>query len=134
MIDEYVKKWLTKANNDLKVAQIILQSPEGELVTEAVCFHAQQAAEKLLKAFLITKNIEFGKTHNLEYLLELCIKIDKDFQQVKIGNLTFYAIEVRYSDEFHVPTKGEAVASAEIARKIKEFILAKLNISEKDLI
>lgn len=134
MIDEYVKKWLIKANNDLKVAESLLKLPERQLVTEAVCFHAQQAVEKFLKAFLITANIEFGRTHNLEYLLELCIRVDKDFKPVEIGHLTFYAIEVRYPDEFYVPTKIEADASVKIASKVKEFILLKLNFSVNDLI
>jgi len=80
MIDEYVKKWLIKANNDLKVAENEMKLPPEEMVTEAVCFHSQQAVEKILKAYLITKNVEFGKTHNLEYLLELCVKEDSEFE------------------------------------------------------
>lgn len=66
MIDEYLKRWLIKANNDLKVAEHELKMPLEERVTEAVCFHSQQAVEKFLKAYLITQNIAFGKTHNLE--------------------------------------------------------------------
>ena len=97
---EYLKKWLIKANNDLKVAENEIRLPPKETVTEAVCFHSQQAVEKFLKAYLITRNIEFGKTHNLEFLLELCIKEDKEFEEIDVGNLSFYSVEVRYPDEF----------------------------------
>jgi HEPN domain-containing protein len=69
---EYVRRWLTKANNDLKVAEHEIVLRPEDMVTEAICFHCQQAVEKFLKAYLITNEIEFGRTHNLEYLLELC--------------------------------------------------------------
>ena len=103
------------------------------MVTEAICFHSHQAVEKFLKAYLVTKNIEFGKTHNLEYLLELCAKSDADFQKVEVGNLTYYAVEVRYPDEFYTPTRSEAVESVELASKVKEFVLVKLGIDIKNV-
>lgn len=37
---------------------------------DAVCFHAQQCVEKLLKAILIHRGAEVKKTHNLLYLLD----------------------------------------------------------------
>jgi len=123
---EYVRQWLTKASNDLKVAEHeIVLAPE-DMVTEAICFHCQQAVEKFLKAYLITQGIEFGRTHNLEYLLELCATVDKEFEGLDVGNLTFYAVEIRYPDEFYVPTLAEARESLEIARKVKEFVLKRI--------
>lgn len=79
MRDEYIDNWIKKANNDLKVAENELFIGGNDIVMDAICFHSQQAVEKYLKAFLISKQIEFGKTHNLEYLIELCIKIDARF-------------------------------------------------------
>ena len=90
MINEYVKKWLINANNDLKVAINLMKLSSEETVTEAICFHSQQAVEKFLKAYLITKNVEFRKTHNLEYLLELCIKKDDEFKGNDAGDLSLY--------------------------------------------
>jgi HEPN domain-containing protein len=62
-----------------------------------VCFHAQQAAEKYLKAFLVSHGIEAEKTHDLERLLETCLERDpgltvlhSDCQQ-----LTDYAMDSR---------------------------------------
>lgn len=130
---EYVRKWLIKANNDLKVAENEIRLPPNETVTEAICFHSQQAVEKFLKAYLITKGVEFGKTHNLEYLLELCVKEDKGFEEIDVGNLSFYSVEVRYPDEFYIPTLDEAKESVKIARKVKEFVLKKVNIVEDEL-
>ncbi|MCX6584604.1 MAG: HEPN domain-containing protein [Candidatus Aminicenantes bacterium] len=133
MIDEYLEKWLIKANNDLKVAENESHLTSREMVTDAICFHSQQAVEKYLKAFLIFKKIDFDKSHKLEYLLELCIEKDNDFSQIDIGDLSFYAVEVRYPDDFYIPTEKEARESLEIARKVKEFIFQKLNIKDSDI-
>ena len=133
MIDEYVKKWLVKANNDLKVAENEIKQPPEDVVTEAICFHSQQAVEKFLKAYLITKNTEFGKTHNLEYLLELCGREDSEFKNIEVGNLSSYAVEVRYPNDFYIPPLEEAKESLEIARKVRSFILNKLGLQEINL-
>jgi len=130
---EYVNKWLIKANNDLKVAENEIKLPQEDMVTEAICFHSQQAVEKFLKAYLITKNVEFGKTHNLEFLLELCSKQDKDFGKIDVGNLSFYSVEVRYPNEFHIPSGDEAKSCIGIARRVKEVVLKKLEIGKSEL-
>ncbi|MHB8282277.1 MAG: HEPN domain-containing protein [bacterium] len=51
MSAESVKHWIIKAENDLKIAkdEMITNEP----ATDAVCFHAQQCAEKYLKAYLV---------------------------------------------------------------------------------
>ncbi len=46
---EKVRKWIKKAENDIKVAKDELNTENP--VTDAICFHAQQAVEKLLKTF-----------------------------------------------------------------------------------
>ena len=51
MNEETVKKWITKAESDLKIGkdEMLTDRP----ATDAVCFHMQQCVEKYLKAFLI---------------------------------------------------------------------------------
>ncbi len=126
MIDDYIEKWIVKALNDLKIAGHELNQPANEMVTDAVCFHCQQAVEKLLKAYLASKNVDFGKTHNLEFLLELCLKQDPDFKNLKVGNLSFYAVEIRYPDEFYMPSVAEAKECFNVASKAKDFLLKKI--------
>lgn len=41
MIDEYLEKWLIKANNDLKVAENEIELSPEDMVTDAICFHSQ---------------------------------------------------------------------------------------------
>jgi len=80
MIEEEIKKWLIKGLNDLKTAEILINLPKEEIVTDTLCFHCQQAVEKFLKAFLVASNVEFGRVHSIEYLIKLCEKIDKEFE------------------------------------------------------
>ena len=126
MNDEYLQKWLLRADNDLKVAEREMAAPQDELVTEAVCFHCQQAVEKYLKAYLVRRNVDFGKTHNLEYLVALCSKQDIEFRPLEVGNLTFYAVEVRYRDDFYTPSVEEARESIEIAKRVRDFVIEKI--------
>ena len=79
--------------------------------------------------------MNFGKTHSIEYLIKLCSKIDKEFEKLYeiIEGLTEYAIDVRYPDEFYIPSIEEAKEAFDTATKVKEFVLRKLKINEKDL-
>jgi len=58
----------------------MLQIPPPLLATAV--YHAQQAGEKALKAFLAAHNTPFRPTHNLEDLLSVCISIDAGFGQL----------------------------------------------------
>lgn len=134
MISENVSKWIAKALEDFRTAKHELSFPENEISTGPVCFHCQQLVEKLLKAYLLSKNVDFEKTHDLEHLLDLCAKQDPDFAKLYVGNLTFYAVEVRYPDEFYIPSVEEARECFEIVLKIKDFILKKLEIENDEII
>jgi HEPN domain-containing protein len=129
-MDKYLKNWLIKGNNDLKTAEIGLNQPKDDIVTDTICFHCQQAAEKFLKSYLIFKGKTFGKTHDLEYILELCKEEDTDFSNLPIGSLTDYAVSLRYPDDFYLPSEKEALAAFSISKNVKEFVFKKLGIQE----
>lgn len=131
MIEDRIRKWLIKASEDLRTIEHEFRLSEEEIITSTVCFHAQQAAEKLLKSFLVSRNVEFGKTHNLYFLLNLCAKEDEDFKNLDVGPLSFYGVEVRYPDEFYVPSIDEAHACSKIATAVNEFVLKKFGIDKE---
>ncbi len=60
-MEEEIKAWVAKAENDLKVAKDNL----GLTNYEDVCFHCQQAAEKALKAVYILQKGKLEKVHDL---------------------------------------------------------------------
>jgi len=62
-------------------------------------------------------------------LLEMCIEKDKEFKNLdteKLGNLTFYAVDVRYPETLYTPSLEEAQETLELAEKVKSFVLKKL--------
>ena len=65
---------------------------------DAVCFHAQQSAEKYLKALLVEHGIYFPKTHHLPSLADLLqpVRPEMDTCRAELARLTPYAIDVRY--------------------------------------
>ncbi len=126
MNEEVIKNWIKKADEDLKVVRHELNQPAEERATGAICFHAQQAAEKYMKAYLLTKSIDLPKSHDLEYLLAVCADNDKDFEKLDIGNLTDYAVSVRYPDDFYTPSFEEAIKASELANNIKQFVSKKI--------
>jgi HEPN domain-containing protein len=126
--EETIKGWLLLADGDLKTAEDELRMKEA--VTNAICFHAQQCVEKCLKAYLTSVNQPFGKTHDIAELVELAKKSDREFEtlyKLKANKLTRYAVEVRYPDEFYIPSLDEARESLEIAREARKFIVEKIN-------
>ena len=70
---EIAEKWLKKARTDLRVAEKLLHIGEKPWV---IAFHAQQAVEKALKAYLVLHNKYFGKIHNLARLIDLCAEVE----------------------------------------------------------
>lgn len=69
-----VRAWLEKGDDDLRSARILLGADPP--LTDVVCFHSQQAAEKYLKGFLVYNGVEPPFTHNLTTLLILCKQHD----------------------------------------------------------
>ncbi|MEM5821205.1 MAG: HEPN domain-containing protein [Candidatus Aenigmatarchaeota archaeon] len=127
ILNEKVKKWIDKANKDLERAK---RSFEFEDYEECL-FHAQQAAEKFLKAFLTKFQIDFKKTHDIYYLISLCKIVDKSFEyliEIKAHTLFPKGIDVRYPEIEDVEeiSQEEAKEAIEIAEKVKEFVLKKL--------
>lgn len=123
-VADLVKGWLLKAESDLTNAELCLNAGKA---LDTVCFHAQQAAEKFIKAYLIAHGIDFPFIHNLEKLSELGAKHDPDFINIKsLGQgLTPYAVELRYDNEFW-PTAAIASRALDAALTIRKFVLDRL--------
>ena len=133
-MNEKVKLWLIKAFEDYLSMKSLLSSSLIEYTTSIICFHAQQMVEKLLKAFLTYHNVQFPRTHILEILKEKCLEIDEEFQKMNFKNLSMYAVEIRYPDEFNIPSIEETNECVKVTLQIKDFILNKLNITEDEIL
>ena len=117
------EKWFRKAESDLLNITNTLSSEK--IPVDTCCFHAQQAAEKYLKAYMVSRNIDFPKTHDLQLLIKLIIPTNLAFTEIlsiAIG-LIDYGITPGYPDLLHEPELADAKKALEDANSIKQFVL-----------
>jgi HEPN domain-containing protein len=125
--NDYLKNWLFRANEDILVIENLFESG-SEMFSSSICFHAQQAVEKFLKAFLVYHDIDFPKTHDLDFLLLECKKINDKIFDIDLGSLTDFGVSVRYPDDFYIPDKEQTFFFRDISLKIKEIVEANINL------
>ena len=130
--DGYIQLWINKADGDLKVARRELHCKDP--VNDAVCFHLQQAIEKYLKAFLVKSSENIKKTHNLEYLIEQCIRIDPAFNlfEEKFDTVEECGVEIRYPDSFVMLEEAELFEILKHVEELREFVLKKIGFDQAD--
>ena len=88
------REWLNRARSDLLLAK----SEREGIYPEDLCFHAQQAAEKAIKALLIKYGVEFPYVHDIAELLTLLEKASYTIpENIRQGErLTRFAVFTRY--------------------------------------
>lgn len=74
---------------------------EPEIPDHIVGFHAQQAAEKFLKAVLSAREISYGRTHDLGRLIELVERqgLPPPPEPDRLVSLTAWATGLRYGED-----------------------------------
>ena len=106
------REWLRRAHSNLVHAQAV----EDEVDLAELCFDAQQAAEKAIKAVFIHRGEAFPFTHDLEALIKLLRangqKVPKYVEAAKV--LTRFAVATRYPD-FTTVTRRKYGRSVRIA-------------------
>lgn len=108
-------RWLAYAHSDLAAAQALYDTPDH--YPRQVCYFAQQAVEKALKAIFVFHKIEFPLTHDLDRLRAL-IPEGWSVKQSSVGLtvLTVWAIGARYPDDLPDATIADATAALAVAR------------------
>lgn len=120
------RSWLAKAELDLRAAE------HGRVavppITADVAFHAQQLAEKCLKAFLTFHDRAFRRVHDLGELGLQCAEIDATLEPLlkEAAVLSEYAWRFRYPGEPEEPGPEEAEEALDLARRVWQEILDRL--------
>lgn len=126
MANQVVENWLDKANDDLAFAKASLQ--EGLEFYPQICFYLHQSVEKYLKAYIIARELDLKRIHDLTQLVQLCIENDKEFNKfyetAKLLN-PFY-IGTRYPDFIISVNKSNAEKALQVTEQIADFIKSKL--------
>jgi HEPN domain-containing protein len=130
-----VRRWLRFAREDLEAAENARsRMAAGSPVPRHICWMAQQAAEKALKAALISLQIEFPFSHDLDLLRNLLPGNWKVTQShPDLASLTEWAVEARYPGDWPDATEQDAHYAADEARAVFESVrtdLANLDLIE----
>mgnify|MGYP002863717374 CR=1 FL=1 len=124
-----VKEWIRFADMDVLSANHLneIQYPKP---LEIICYHCQQAAEKMLKALVLAYDGELQKTHDLGLLTEelsefVCFP---DAVLNAADALTPYGVKIRYPQELNIEESHVVKAVSDmnvvyafVSDKIKEF-------------
>jgi HEPN domain-containing protein len=109
--------WVAHAEEDFTLARAALKRKQP--LAFGACFHAQQCAEKYIKALLISKGADFPKTHDLLMLSNLCSSngILLEIDPKHLNTLTDYAFRTRYPG--NDPTAEDAKEAIELAKMVR---------------
>lgn len=120
---EIARQWVAKAKNDLLNADNNLQSER--IPYDTVCFHCQQAAEKLLKAYLASVRRSPPVTHDLLLLLEQVLPLSPEAESLRdsLVLLMPYAVEIRYPDDGFTPTATDATEARAAAQVVLAWLI-----------
>ena len=113
------REWLNRARSNLVRAKSKLPG----VYLEDLCFDAQQAAEKAIKAVMIQRNIEFPYVHDLARLLSLLEEAGENIPEVvrKAEELTRYALVTRYPGIARPVSEQEYAEAVEIAERVVQW-------------
>jgi HEPN domain-containing protein len=106
----YPADWLRIAEKDLRRVSSLLGIDDPE----AAGFYLQQAVEKFLKAFLLSKGWKLQRTHDLEVLLNEALVYDaslEPFRQACQKTTGFYFLE-RYPFTIESGLTGQDIVDA----------------------
>jgi len=98
-----VQEWFNYSQNDLTSAYHLFNDLHPKQ-SEIACYLSQQCAEKALKGYLLFKDTEPPRIHNLVELCQICMEFDSTFSEIldACSDLTPYGVAVRYPNELAV--------------------------------
>ena len=110
-------EWVSKAEGDFAMMErecLVTNNPNYD----GICFHAQQCAEKYLKARLCEADIIFGKIHDLVALLEQVLDIEPVWESFRedLAYLSDFAVTFRYPGE-----SADAESALDAQRRCRRF-------------
>ena len=123
--------WLVHAKSDLNLAH--LARSHKAILAEQVCFHAQQACEKALKAVLLFKGLKFPLVHDIEVLLEIAkdggLRLPRKVGEA--GALSPYAVEARYPGYEEEITPADVDEAIRLAERVVAWASSMLSTRSK---
>jgi HEPN domain-containing protein len=122
--------WLAKAANDVLNIENNLASER--VPWDTVCFHAQQAAVKTLKAFLAFRGQPPMRTHNLVTILAACRAFEPSLADLESDcrDLSASAVPIRYPEGVFEPAEQDARDLVAAMKRVRARVLPLLQTSQ----
>ena len=120
--EQRLRDWIEKADHDLGTAIVINQHIPD--YSDTLVFHCQQAVEKYTKCLLEKNSIQFKRSHDLRYLLDLldeAIPIDSELYE-RIMKLNAFSVEIRYPDIKIEVSEDDRNTAISIAKEFRGFL------------
>ncbi len=131
-----VRQWLHFADEDIRLARHALCLP-NDIPYRLVAYHAQQCAEKCLKAYCVFHRLDFPYTHNISRLMEFCGKDASWLESlIDADELSYYAITTRYpgiDEEVTAEEASHAIRLAELVQSTIRKVLAEKGLGENNI-
>ena len=126
VVRRLVAVWIKKADLDFDTVEHLAGE---ERFRDVVAFHAQQAAEKYVKAILTRHQIEFPKTHLIEQLLILLSQAEPQLAHAldTAQWLSPFGVDMRYPGDRPDTLPGDEVRALALTRLVRERVMALLN-------
>ena len=117
-----LSEWIRLAEMDMATSRHMFETYHPKPL-EIVCFHAQQAAEKILKCYLTSREVETPKIHDMRRLCEMCAELDNGFEDIYKAAvlLTGYSVIPRYPAELGL-NEQDAVKAIKHASDVMAFV------------
>jgi len=121
---DLVRSWLAKAAQDLRSAQVL--GSAAEPLFDTAVYHCQQAAEKSVKAYLVSRGLTPERTHDVRKLTLEAMRYEPKFAPFLnvAASLTPYAWAFRYPDDGvnTFPTPEDFVEALRTAQSVYDFV------------
>lgn len=113
-------EWVAKAEGDFAMMERECQATENPNY-DGICFHAQQCAEKYLKARFCEEDITFSKIHDLVALLDQVLEVEPAWESFRedLAYLSDFAVTFRYPGE-----SADAESAIDAQRRCRQFRIA----------
>jgi HEPN domain-containing protein len=120
--DPEVAAWLAKSKSDSRIARAAVEI-EGPLWDQA-CFHAQQSAEKAIKALFVACDLDVPRTHDLVFLVERLAQREPSASSLleTASGLAQHAVTPRYPSFLAPETEEDAREALEAAAAIVAWV------------
>jgi HEPN domain-containing protein len=114
------REWLNRARSNLARAQTKITG----VYLEDLCFDAQQAAEKAVKALLIKRGVTFPYVHDLARLVTLLEEAGQQIPELvrRAEALTRYAVVTRYPGLAEPVTEAHYQEAIVLAKAVLEWV------------